>query len=151
MKWENIAEMPCSVARTLSVIGDRWTMLILRDAFSHPVRFEALREKFGVTRHLLASRLDRLVDQGIFDRQLYQERPKRYEYRLTPKGHSLLPVLLTMIAWGDQWMDGGAGPPVVVRHRECQHATHAVCVCASCGGVLTSDGIETMKGPGWPG
>lgn len=139
MKWNEIDTIPCSVARTLSVIGDRWTMLILRDAFRHPVRFERLNEKFGMTRHLLANRLDRLVEQGILDRRAYQERPVRHEYALTDKGKSLFPVMIAMMEWGDAWMSGNDGPPVLLRHTTCGATFPAAPVCPSCGIVLSAD------------
>ncbi len=149
MKWDDVGDMACSVARTLSVTGDRWTMLILRDAFSRPVRFEQLQRRFGMTRHVLASRLSRLVEQGVLEQRAYQMRPVRSEYSLTQKGQGLLPVLLAMMAWGDRWMDQGAGPPVIVRHRGCDAIITAACTCPNCGETLTPDRIETLKGPGW--
>ncbi|MGH7123950.1 MAG: winged helix-turn-helix transcriptional regulator, partial [Stellaceae bacterium] len=89
MRWDEIRGMPCSVARTLSVIGDRWTLLVLRDAFLRTRRFEDFQRQLGVTRHLLASRLRKLVAAGILAKVRYQEKPTRYEYRLTEKGLEL--------------------------------------------------------------
>lgn len=149
MKWNDIGDTPCSVARTLSVIGDRWTMLILREAFRGPVRFDGLQQRLGVTRHVLAGRLSRLVEQGVLEQRAYQERPVRHDYALTEKGRALFPVLLAMMAWGDRWMDGGSGPPVLFRHRDCGATFPAASVCPQCGGALTPDTVSLRKGPGW--
>jgi DNA-binding HxlR family transcriptional regulator len=127
----------CSIARTLDVIGDRWSLLILRDGFYGVRRFEDFQHDLGVARNVLADRLSKLVDRGIFERTLYAERPRRFEYRLTPKGRDLLPVLLTMMRWGDDWEGEGAEPPVKLVHVGCGHATHAVLDCAHCGDGLT--------------
>ena len=128
--------MECSIARTLEVIGDRWSLLILRDGFYGVRRFEDFQRDLGVARNVLADRLAKLVDRGVFERRLYAEKPPRYEYRLTAKGRDLLPVLLTMMRWGDDWEGEGAGPPVKLIHVTCGHATHAVLDCAHCGQPL---------------
>ncbi|ARU54587.1 HxlR family transcriptional regulator [Oleiphilus messinensis] len=107
MKWEKVGEMNCPVARTLAIIGDRWTMLIVRNAFLGTKRFADFQSQLGMTKHLLSGRLKRLVDAGIFKKEEYQQ--GRYEYKLTTKGKSLYPVLLAMTAWGDDWLDAGKG------------------------------------------
>ena len=117
MKWQSVGEQPCSVARTLSVMGDRWTMLILRNAFLGIRRFDDFQSSLGVTRHVLAERLKRLVEHEILKKTPYQDRQERFEYRLTEKGHDLQPILLTLTAWGDKWMDEGRGAPVIFYHR----------------------------------
>jgi len=123
----------CSIARTLDVIGDRWSLLILRDGFYGVRRFEDFQHDLGVARNVLADRLAKLVERGVFERRLYAERPPRYEYRLTAKGRDLMPVLLTMMRWGDDWEGDDARPPVKLVHVGCGHATHAVLDCAHCG------------------
>ena len=122
MKWDEIGQIPCSVARTLSVIGDRWTLLVLRNAFLGVRRFEHFQRDLGTTRHLLSDRLSKLVEHGILRRVRYQEKPDRYEYRLTEKGLDLQPVLLALVGWGDRWMAGEDGPPMVYVHRSCLYA-----------------------------
>lgn len=149
MKWDDVGSMPCSVARTLAVLGDRWTMLILRNAFLGHRRFEAFQTQLGLTRHVLAERLARLVDEGIFTKRAYQDRPPRFEYRLSQKGLDLYPVLLALAAWGDRWKDDGNGPPVVLRHRRCAHMMHPVMVCSECGEPIDPREVEPMPGPGW--
>ncbi|WP_025098074.1 helix-turn-helix domain-containing protein [Burkholderia sp. A1] len=148
MKWDEVGEIPCSVARTLAVLGDRWTMLVLRNAFFGVRRFDAFQAQLGVTRHVLAERLARLVDEGIFVKLRYQERPPRYEYKLSEKGRDLYPVLLALTAWGDRWKDEGAGPPVLLRHRSCGHLVKPMMVCSECGEPLDPREIEPLPGPG---
>ena len=100
MKWNELDENFCPVARTLSLIGDRWTMLILRDCFLGLSRFEQFAESTGATRHIIAGRLKRLVDSGILEKRAYSDRPKRYEYVLTEKGQEFAPALMAFRDWG---------------------------------------------------
>ena len=132
MRWKEIGDNRCSVARTLSVIGDPWTLLILRDVFLGIRRFDDFQSRLEVTRHLLADRLKKLVEAGILRREPYQERPVRYEYRLTEKGHDLFPVLMALIRWGDRWMAGTDGPPLEIVHRPCGHVMTPQMVCPHC-------------------
>lgn len=148
MKWNDVSDMPCSVARTLSVVGDRWTMLILRNAFMRMRRFDDFQTSLGMTRHLLASRLKRLVEEGIFERVPYQQAPVRHEYVLTEKGRALHPVLMAMAAWGDDWMDKGMGPPLLYQHRACGHVMRPVMVCSECHEPLQATQVTPLPGPG---
>ena len=132
MRWDEIRGMPCSVARTLSVIGDRWTLLVLRDAFLRTRRFEDFQRQLGVTRHLLADRLRKLVAAGILEKVRYQEKPARYEYRLTEKGLELHPVIVSLLRWGDRWMADESGPPLTLQHKACGHIMHPTLVCPEC-------------------
>src|SRR5699024_576506 len=95
-------QQPCSLARTLAVVGDRWTLLILRDCFLGVRRFEHFQSRLGVTRHVLADRLQKLVEYGVLRKQPYQERPLREEYRLTEMGLELHPVIIHLVQWGDR-------------------------------------------------
>jgi DNA-binding HxlR family transcriptional regulator len=133
----DFSTMECSVARTLDVIGDKWSLLILRDAFYGVRRFDDFREDLGVARNVLADRLQKLVATGIFERRQYEERPPRFEYRLTEKGRALLPVLLAMIGWGDRWTNDSGTPPVTLTHTACGCRTTPLVVCDRCGGELT--------------
>src|SRR5215468_6701997 len=99
MRWADVGDLSCSVARTLSVVGDRWTLLVLRDAFLGIRRFESF-QAVGLSRHRLADRLRRLVGAGVLERVRYQERSPRYEYRLTEKGRDLYPVIVSLLHWG---------------------------------------------------
>lgn len=136
MPRKNFSEMDCSVARTLEVIGDRWTLLILRDAFYGIRRFDDLRRNLGVARNILADRLNKLVGHGVLERRLYEEHPRRYEYRLTAKGRDLLPVLLTLTRWGDRWEADASGPPTTFTHAKCGHKTLPTVSCSECGEEL---------------
>lgn len=147
MRWGEIGEMTCSVARTLSVVGDRWTLLILRDAFLRMRRFEEFQRDLGLTRHRLADRLRKLVDDGILERVRYQERPPRFEYRLTEKGRDLYPVIVSLVGWGDRWMAGKAGPPIELVHRNCQHHVVPVLTCPACGDAVTARDMQAQPGP----
>lgn len=121
----------CSIAATLEVVGDPWTLLILRDAFSGVRRFEQWQEGLGVARNVLAARLKSLVHHGVLETSLYSERPPRREYVLTAKGRALSPVLLTMAAWGDAHVYGEAGGPMRFTHGD--HEFTPKMVCAACG------------------
>ncbi|MCU0273188.1 MAG: helix-turn-helix transcriptional regulator [Acidimicrobiales bacterium] len=125
------AEEPCSIARTLEVIGDRWTLLILRDVFRGVRRFEQLQRDLGIARNLLTDRLGRLVDHGVLAKVQYQDRPARFEYRLTPKGADLSPALIALMHWGDRWYAEGE-PPTVLVHDACGEALDLRVECPSC-------------------
>ncbi len=148
MKWQDLAEQPCSVARTLAVIGDRWTLMILRDLFLGARRFEELRQSLGISRTILTERLNLLEAEGVVRRHLYQEKPVRHEYRLTRKGVDLHPIMLGIVHWGDKWYAGEAGPPVLQRHTRCGHDFHGVLTCSECGEVVSPTETEPRVGPG---
>ena len=117
MKHERLSDVYCSLARTWAVIGERWTMLIIREAFRGTRRFDAFQQRLGVGRNVLSNRLARLTADGIFERVLYQGAPDRYEYRLTEKGMDLYPVLLMLMRWGDRYKVDE--PPVRLFHKDC--------------------------------
>ena len=148
MKRTSFAGWNCSIARTVELLGDWWTPLVLREAFRGVRRFDDFQESLGIGRNILTQRLQRLVKEGILERRKYQERPPRYEYRLTEKGHELFPVLAAMIHWGDRWLDGGKGAPVLLRHRGCGHITHGELRCAECGEAITARDVVAEPGPG---
>ncbi|MFU8865837.1 MAG: winged helix-turn-helix transcriptional regulator [Rhodobacterales bacterium] len=118
MKWNELHNEACPVARGLSVIGDRWTMLILRDCFLGIRRFEQMQQRLGITRHVLADRLRKLEADGVLRREAYQERPVRFEYRLTDKGKSLYPVLVTLIDWANTHVPLEPGGSIMLLDRE---------------------------------
>src|SRR5436853_5791286 len=142
MRWSEIDQQDCSVAQTLSVIGDRWTMLVLREAFMRTRRFEDLQARTGAPRPVLAERLKVLVDNGVLERRLYSERPDRFEYRLTEKGRDLYPVVVSLLSWGDRWMSGRIGPPVELRHKGCGHVMLPELACPECGEWLGARDVE---------
>jgi DNA-binding HxlR family transcriptional regulator len=138
MQRTSFADMPCSIARTLDVVGEWWTLLIIRDVFNGVRRFDDLLQHLGISRNILTDRLNALVDKAVLKRVRYQERPARYEYRLTEKGLDLLPVLLLLMRWGDKWLAGEQGAPVTVIHRDCGRETVPAVVCSECGQPLTA-------------
>ena len=109
---KTFGDFTCSIARTLDVVGDRWTLLVLRDVFVGINRFDEIQRDLGIARNVLAERLESLVRDGVLERRAYQERPPRHEYMLTQKGKDLQSVLLAMVAWGDRWQGAKEGPPV---------------------------------------
>jgi DNA-binding HxlR family transcriptional regulator len=125
----------CSIARTLEVIGDRWTLLVIRDAFLGVRRFEDFQKSLGVARNVLTDRLNRLVEEGILRRRLYQERPERYEYRLTRKGVELWPAMMTMMKWGDRYVYPESHPRLVL-HKDCGGEIDERLHCSKCGAEL---------------
>jgi DNA-binding HxlR family transcriptional regulator len=137
----------CSAARTLEVIGERWTLMILRDAFLGVRRFDDFQRSLGVSRGILAGRLQWLCDEGILERRPYQERPERFEYRLTDKGRDLWPVMMSLMKWGDRY-EAEHGPPRIVLHRDCGGEVTDRLTCARCGSELTVRDVETRPGPG---
>ena len=140
----------CSVAATLEVVGDPWTLLILRDAFAGVKRFEQWQERLGVARNVLAARLKTLVSHGVMETRRYSERPPRHEYWLTEKGLALSPVLLTMAEWGDRHVYGRDKSPVLFRHKACGCDFHPVQVCSECGEPVSARQVEARAGAGFP-
>jgi DNA-binding HxlR family transcriptional regulator len=136
VKRTEFASWPCSIARSVDLLGDWWTPLVLREAWLGVRRFEDFQRRLGIGRNILTQRLGRLVDEGIFEKVPYQDRPVRHEYRLTDKGRELWPAYAALMAWGDKWLDDGAGPPVVLRHTTCDHDMQAHVVCDHCGAAL---------------
>lgn len=135
------------MARSLEILGDRWTILILRDAFQGFRRFHDFQKSLGVSKHVLSERLDRLVGEGILARRLYQERPKRYEYRLTEKGRGLWKILLQLTLWGDEHYLPDAGKPRLFLHRGCGGSIDDRFHCDRCGEELDREDLEVALGP----
>lgn len=146
MRWTDIDKQVCSVARALAVVGERWTLLILRDAFLGTRRFDQFQHNLGITRHRLSERLGKLVEQGVLVRVPYSERPLRHEYRLTRKGLALYPVLMSLSRWGDEWMADEQGVPVEYVHRRCGKRTQPVMSCSECGEVLRPEHVQPRLG-----
>ncbi len=147
MRWDDIDKQVCSVARALSVVGERWTLLIMRDAFLGTRRFEQFQHNLGITRHRLSERLGKLVEHGVLVKVPYHDRPVRYEYRLTRKGLGLYPVLMSLARWGDEWMDRGEGVPLEYEHLPCGKTTRPVLTCSECGEMLRPEAVLPRLGP----
>ena len=137
----------CSIAVTLDVIGDRWTFLILRDVFRGVHRFGQLQTDLGIAKNLLADRLSKLVSHGVLERVQYQDRPVRYEYRLTVKGADLSASLIAMMGWGDRWY-ATSGPPTVLVHEQCESPLETSVRCPDCASTINPGKIRSRPGPG---
>ena len=139
--------MHCSVAQCLEIVGEWWSLLIVRDAFLGVTRFDDFQARLGISRNILTQRLNHLVDNGVLRRVPYEDHPPRSEYRLTDKGRDLWHVVTAMRQWGDRWA-APDGPPLKVRHNTCGRITKAVPVCSHCGEVLEPRTVTAIPGPG---
>ncbi len=150
MKLDEIARQPCSVARAVSVVGDGWSLMLVRDAFYGRTRFSDFVKYSGAQRTIVSDRLKRLVANGIFERVVYEEHPARHEYRLTEKGADLAHVMLALSAWGDRWLDDGTGQPIRITHAVCGHDAGPRVSCAHCDEDLDAGDLRAEPGPGFP-
>jgi DNA-binding HxlR family transcriptional regulator len=137
----------CSVARTLELVGERWTPLIIRDAFLGVRRFGDFAERLGIARNVLQDRLERLVEAGVLEKVPYQERPVRHEYRLTEMGRDLWPTIIAMLKFGDRHLSED-GPPMLIVHRDCGGEIDDRRICGRCGAALELEDVVAQRGPG---
>jgi DNA-binding HxlR family transcriptional regulator len=138
----------CSIAGALEVVGERWSLLIVRDILLGLRRFDEIQENLGIARNVLQARLRRLVEEGVIERRRYQERPQRYEYFLTDKGLDLWPTLVALMKWGDLHSPTPQGPPVLLEHRGCGGAVDSHRTCERCGARLSVRDVRAVPGPG---
>ena len=138
----------CSIARALEVVGERWSLLIVRSVFLGVHRFDDLLEAVGITRSVLTARLQRLVDEGVLERVPYQQRPTRYEYRATAKGRELWPVVTHLLRWSDAHYPEPEGVPRIVEHRGCGGRPDDHLMCDRCGEPLSYLSVTSRAGPG---
>jgi DNA-binding HxlR family transcriptional regulator len=138
----------CSIAKALEVVGERWSLLIVRDVMNRRRRFDQLQKGLGIARNTLASRLQRLVEEDILERRAYQGNPTRYEYFLTEKGLELWPALVALQAWGDRHSPTTNGPPVLIVHKECGGPVSDRGICERCGELLEARDARALPGPG---
>ncbi|ABI75462.1 conserved hypothetical protein [Hyphomonas neptunium ATCC 15444] len=148
MKWQELDRENCSLARAMAVVGDRWTLLVLREAFLRVRRFDDFQERLGIARRVLTERLKHLVDHGVLEKVAYSQTPLRHEYRLTEKGLALYPVIISLVHWGDAYYAGKKGPPVLHRHQACGHDFRSVLTCSECGEALDPREVSPHAGPG---
>jgi DNA-binding HxlR family transcriptional regulator len=146
MQRTDFGEMACSIARTLDVIGEPWSPLVLRDIYVGINRFDQIQKDLGISRKVLAERLRSLTANGIVERRQYEA--NRYEYVLTGKGAELADLLLVMVRWGDKWTAGAAGPPVLYKHHACGEISRVELRCETCGEPMPATGIDVLPGPG---
>lgn len=147
MKWDELGDQQCAVARFLSVLGDRWSLLILSDAFLGVRRFETFRKRLGISRTILKQRLDGLVEAGVLERVAYQTRPLRHEYRLTRKGVDLHGVILSMSQWANTHCNDEAGAPILFAHKRCGHDFEPRVQCSACGETVVPWEVEARARP----
>jgi DNA-binding HxlR family transcriptional regulator len=138
-----------SVSRALALIGEKWTLLILREAFFGVRRFGRLAHNLGIPRPTLSARLRGLVDAGLLERVPYAAAQDRHEYRLTQEGIELFPAIVTLMRWGDQHLSDTDGPPVVLRHHECGHVADPYLACRRCGGEIVARNVTPERGEGF--
>ncbi|HEU4978162.1 MAG TPA: helix-turn-helix domain-containing protein [Solirubrobacteraceae bacterium] len=147
MERKSFSGMHCSVAQCLEVVGEWWSLLILRDAFLGVRRFDDFQARLGISRNILNQRLARLVESGVLAKVPYSERPPRSEYRLTEKGRDLWPVITTMRQWGDKYAAPN-GPPLELIHEACGQTSEARMVCSACGEAIGPRDVAAIPGPG---
>ena len=148
MRQTTFADMQCSLARSLEVVGDWWSPLVVRDLYLGLDRFDQLVADLGISRNLLTDRLETLIAGGVVAKQPYQQHPVRCRYTLTPAGLELVPVLLALTAWGDRWATPEGGPPISLHHEVCGRATVPTVSCSACGDALAAEHIVALPGPG---
>src|SRR5436190_15008227 len=144
---KSFADMHCSVAQCLEVVGEWWSLLIIRDAFLGVTRFDDFQQRLGISRNVLNQRLAHLVDHGVLAKVPYSEHPPRYDYRLTDKGRDLWPVLTTMRQWGDRYK-APDGPPLQLIHATCGEVAEAELFCSVCGDPIGNGDVTAIAGPG---
>src|SRR5438270_10124820 len=147
MERKSFSDMHCSVAQTLEVVGEWWSLLIVRDAFLGVTRFDDFQARLGISRNILNQRLNHLVDRGVLERVPYQDHPPRSDYRLTEKGRDLWHVVTAMRQWGDRWA-APAGPPLKIRHTGCGRVVNVLPMCSHCGEPLDVRAVTAVPGPG---
>jgi DNA-binding HxlR family transcriptional regulator len=139
----------CSIARSLELVGERWTLLVIREVFNGHRKFSEMQRSLGVARNVLTARLQTLVDEGILERRPYSERPERYEYFLTEKGLDLWPLMIALMHWGDKYEPLPGGRPTIVVHKgECGGEIDDRRICTKCGKPLTVREARAIEGPG---
>ena len=147
MRWDEIDESLCGLARTRGVIGDRWTLLVLRETFLGTRRYDDYQRNLAAAPHIVAARLKKLVEHKVLEKRRYQDHPPRYEYRLTERGHELYPAVIALIGWGEKWLKSPQGPATIRTHKSCNHRLHTVTTCAVCGEAVTARDVKAVMTP----
>lgn len=140
-----------SVGRALELVGEKWTLLILREAFFGVRRYGQLVRNLGIPRPTLSARLRTLVEAGLVEKVRYAAEPDRHEYRLRPAGRDLYPAIVALMRWGDEHLAGPGGRPIVLRHHDCGQPADPRLTCGHCGGEITARTVTPEPGPAAPG
>lgn len=140
----NFGEMPCSIARSLDIIGESWTLLVLRDVLQGLRRFDEIQKNLGIATNVLSARLKRLTDEGLLEQRRYQQHPPRFEYVLTEKGRDLAPALMYLVQWGNKYLAGAKDAPQVLVHNACGHVMSPRLSCSHCGEPLSKQGVSIV-------
>src|SRR5262245_40653188 len=148
MPIDAFAQQNCSIAQPLSFLGERWSILVLREIALGRRRFDEMQEELGIATNILSRRLSTLLDEGVLEKHRYNAHPERFEYRFTEKGRELIPILLAFLRWGDRYTAGRAGPPLETVHTKCGHSFHMVPTCSHCGEEVDALGMQPRPGPG---
>lgn len=151
MKWDELEQEQCAIARFLSVLGDRWSLLILSDCFLGVKRFETFQARLGISRTSLTQRLADLCEHGVLERVPYRERPTRHEYRLTRKGVDLHPVVMAMSEWSNRYYADEGGAPILFEHTRCGHDFTPALHCSACGEPVPPREVHARVRPPKPG
>ncbi len=147
MLYHDYPGQHCSIAASLEVVGERWSLLIIRDILRGKRRFDQIQESLGIARNVLTKRLNSLIEAGIVERRRYQTSPDRYEYFLTEKGLDLWPILMAYLGWGDKYCEPETGPPRLIVHKECGGEVDDRRICQKCGRQLEVRDAESIPGP----
>jgi DNA-binding HxlR family transcriptional regulator len=150
VKRTDTSGWPCTIARSVDVLGDHWNLLLIRQACLGTRRFEDFQRSLNIGRNILTLRLNRLVDEDLLERVEYRHNPPRREYRLTQKGREVYPILAAMAAWGERWLTGPEGTPLVLHHTGCGRDMRAVVVCSECSESIDVRQVRARPGPGLP-
>jgi DNA-binding HxlR family transcriptional regulator len=148
MERTSFADMRCSLARGLDMIGDWWSPLIIRDLFLGVARFDELHHDLGISRNLLTRRLNALIERAVIERVVYQQRPVRYEYLLSEAGRDLVPAIMALTEWGDRWAGPKEGRPILFMHKRCGHRFTPLVACSACGEGIIASEVRVLPGPG---
>lgn len=148
MPYRPFAEQNCSIAASLAILGERWTLLIMREVLLGRRRFADIKRHVGVAANILSDRLQTLVEQGLLERRLYSTQPEAYEYQPTRKGLDVNPIIVALMQWGDTHAAPAAGPPRVIVHTACGHDAHPQLRCAHCDGIIQPAQLKVRPGPG---
>lgn len=149
VKRVDTSDWPCTIARSANLLGDHWNLLLVRQACLGTRRFDDFQRELGIGRNILTRRLSQLVDEGMMQRVEYQEHPPRSEYRLTQQGREVYPILAAMAAWGERWLTGPEGSPLVLHHTACDHDMYAMVVCSECAAPIDVREMQAQRGPGY--